>query len=83
MKTFARRGSIALIVVTVGLDILFHRDVVDRSGERSGYVFPIMTDSGLAYTDLWGGLLSYAVVAAFLIAMIAWSGARRDSEEDR
>jgi len=64
--------AVALLAVVAAV---LTRFVVPTSFEpeknlERGYIYPLMTESGLAYSDLWGAFSSYVVVIAFIMLSV-------------
>ena len=51
--------------------------------ERSGpFQFPIMTESGVAFSTWWGACASYIYIALFVVAALVWQVTRKRGVQD-
>jgi len=74
LKTILTSKFISALLVVCAYAFRFYVgiDFVGKKGEKPGYTYPIMTESGVAYANLIGAVSSYLVVIAFLFLIWSW-----------
>ena len=85
MKISHRRIAVRASSLLVAISALVFKQVLNPEYhfERTGtFQFPIMTESGVAFSTWWGAFASYIYIVLFLVAALIWQMTSKKGVED-